>query len=316
MHDTIDSMGNRRQFLIGSAAAVHAATAWGKPADRSKLDRLAVMSYSFDSIVKWGSHADDPGRTIDILDFPAMIAQRYGVHHVEIQHTHFRSTEPGYLEEFRNRLKDAQSQMTQLVLELDELNISSPNPVLRVETIDLTKRWIDHAVTLGCPRVMVNQGTLAPEVRPAAIDTLKKINAYAKTRNVWVTMENRDDPPGEGGRAAAGAAPADWRDEYEVIKAAGIWANPDPGGFPDPPPPPPPPPNQARWAGLRALYPLSSGSSHLQYNPKRWDEARVIQISKEAGYKGLFSIEAVPEVNGSDPYKAVQSILDEYLRDM
>jgi hypothetical protein len=136
---------------------------------------------------------------------------------------------------------------------------------------------------------------------------LKKINAYAKTRKVWVTMENRDDPPGEGGRAAAGAAPADWHDEYEVIKAAGIWANPDPGGFPD---------EQARWAGLRALYPLSSGSSHLQYNPKRWNEAKVIQISKEAGYKGLFSIEAVPEANGRDPYKAVQSILDEYLRDI
>jgi hypothetical protein len=299
-------MINRREFLIGSAA-VSAATAWGQSTEPAKLDRVAVMSYSFDSIVKWGARADDPGRTIDILDFPSIIAQRYGVHHVEIQHNHFRSTEPGYLEEFRNRLKQAQSQMTQLVLELDKLNISSPNPVLRVETIDLTKRWIDHAVTLGCPRVMVNQGTLAPEVRPAAIDTLKKINAYAKTRNVWVTIENRDDPPGEGGRAAAGAPTADWRDEYEVIKAAGIWANPDPGGFPD---------NEARWPGLRALYPLSSGSSHLQYNPKRWDEAKVIRISKDAGYKGLFSIEAVPEVNGSDPYKAVQSILDEYLRDM
>ncbi len=298
-------MVNRREFLIGSVA-VSAATAWGQSTDRAKLDRLAVMSYSFDSIVKFGAHADDPGRTIDILDFPSIIAQHYGVHHVEIQHNHFRSTESSYLQEFGDRLKKAQSQITQLVLELGPLNVSSPDPVLRVETVDLTKRWIDHAVTLGCPRVMVNQGSLAPEVRPTAIDALKKINAYAKTRKVWVTIENRDDPPGEGGRAHAGAAPSDWHDEYEVIKAAGIWANPDPGGFPD---------NQARWPGLRALYPLSSGSSHLQYNPKRWDEAKVIQIAKEAGYKGLFSIEAVPEVNGGDPYQAVQSILDVYLRD-
>jgi hypothetical protein len=300
-------MVNRREFLISSAIAVSAVPTWGQPTDQAKLDRVAVMSYSFDSIVKWGVHADDPQRMIDILDFPAIIAQRYGVHHVEIQHAYFRSTEPDYLEEFKNRLKQAKSQMTQLVLELDELNVSSPDPVLRVETIDLTKRWIDHAVTLGCPRVMLNQGSLAPEVRQTAIDTLKKINAYAKTRKVWVTIENRDDPPGEGGRAAVGAPPADWRDEYEVIKAAGIWANPDPGGFPD---------NQARWAGLRTMYPLSSGSSHLQYNPKRWSEAKVFQIAKEAGYKGLFSIEAVAEANGSDPYKAVQSILDEYLRDI
>lgn len=300
-------MVNRRQFIISSAATVSAAAAWGQPTDQAKLDRIAVMSYCFDSIVKYGAHADDPGRTIDILDFPAMIAQRYGVHHVEIQHAHLRSTEPDYLEEFRNRLKEAKSHIIQLVLEFDELNISSPDPVLRVETIDLTKRWIDHAVSLGCPRVMVNQGTLAPGVRQTAIETLKRINAYAKSRNVRVTIENRDDPPGEGGRAAAGAAPADWHDEYDLIKAAGIWANPDPGGFPD---------DQARMAGLRALYPLSSGSSHLQYNPKRWDQARVIQITKEVGYKGLFSIEALPETNGRDPYKAVQSILDECLRDI
>ena len=45
------------------------------------------------------------------------------------------------------------------------INLASPDPVLRLETIDLTKRWIDHAVMLGCPRVMVNQGTLAPDVR-------------------------------------------------------------------------------------------------------------------------------------------------------
>jgi sugar phosphate isomerase/epimerase len=297
---------NRRDFFIGSAAA-GAATAWGQRKNQAKLERIAVMSYSFDSIIQWGAYADDPGRTIDILDFPDMIAHRYGVQHVEIQHTHFRSTEPIYLQEFRHRLQRANSQMTQLVLELGALNISSPDPVLRLETVDLTKQWIDHAVTLGCPRVMVNQGTLAPAVRQTAIETLQKINAYAKTRKVWVTMENRDDPPGEGGRAAAGASAADWRDEYEVIRATGTWANPDPGGFPD---------NAARWAGLRALYPLSSGSSHLQYNPKRWNQATVFQIAKEAGYKGLFSIEAVPEVNGSDPYQAVQSILDEYLRDI
>jgi len=297
-------MVSRRHFLLSSAAALSAARGWGQRADQAKLDRVAVMSYSFESIIKSDERPNDPRKTIDILDFPGLIAQRYGIHHVEIQHYHFRSTEPGYLEEFRNRLKEAKSQMTQLVVEFDALNVSSPNPVLRVETIDLTKRWIDHAATLGCPRLMVNQGSLAPQVRPTAIDAFKKISAYAKTKNVYVTIENRDDPPGEGGRAHAGAQPADWHDEFEVIKAAGIWANPDPGGFPN---------NQARMAGLRALYPLSSGSSHLQYNPRRWDEAKVIQLSKEVGYQGLFSIEAT-SVNGRDPYAAVQTIVDELIR--
>ena len=87
-------MVNRREFLIGSAVAVSAATARGQATDQAKLDRIAVMSYSFDSIVKWGVHAGDPERTIDILDFPAIIAQRYGVYHVEIQHITFVPPSP------------------------------------------------------------------------------------------------------------------------------------------------------------------------------------------------------------------------------
>jgi hypothetical protein len=199
------------------------------------------------------------------------------------------------------------------------------NPVVRLETIDLTKKWVDHAVILGCPRIMVNQGTLAPDVRQAAIDALKAINAYAKSKKVFITMENRGGGGAGRGRggpgappnttppagAAAAAAPprppqATWEVVVEVIKASGIYANPDVGNFPD---------EEARAAGLRVMYPLTSGSSHCHYNPERYNEANAIKISKEIGYKGLYSIEASAN-NGPDPYAAVQTILDELLKDI
>jgi hypothetical protein len=146
-------MIRRREFLISSGLAASAPGAWSQSADRAKMDRVAIMSYSFNLIVKSDAH---PRRTLDILDFPDIMAQRYGIHNLEIQHNHFRSTEPDYLEEFRNRLKKAQSRMTQVVLEFGPLNVSSADPIVRVETIDLTKRWIDLGVILGCPRVMIN----------------------------------------------------------------------------------------------------------------------------------------------------------------
>ena len=195
-----------------------------------------------------------------------MIAERYGVHHVEMQHSHFASTETAYLEEYRGRLKKAKSQMNQINVEFGPLNISSPDPVLRLETIDLTKKWIDHAVILGCPRVMVNQGTLAPEVRQSAIDTLKTINAYAKTKKVFVTMENRGGGGGgRGGRAGAprqlAAAP---RAPASALAELGGGGRSDQGirdlgqsrrrQFPD---------EEARAAGLRVMYPLSSGQQPL-----------------------------------------------------
>jgi hypothetical protein len=309
----------RREFLICAGLAAGAGKLRADRPDQAKLDRIAIMSLCFNPVIKSAAHPDDPKRTLDILDLPDMIAERYGVHHVELQHAHFASTEPGYLEEYRGRLKKAKSQMNQINVEFGTLNISSPDPVLRLQTIDLTKKWVDHAVMLGCPRIMVNQGTLAPEVRQAAIDTLKTMNAYAKTKKVYITMENRGG--GGGGRGGAGtpapnpaATPQTpprppsppWDVVVEVIKASGIWANPDIGNFPD---------EEARAAGLRVMYPLSSGSSHCHYNPERYSEANAIKISKEVGYKGLYSIEAGAN-NGPDPYTAVQTILDEIVRDI
>ena len=320
----------RREFLIGSAMAAAAGSrrAWGQRPDQAKLDRVAIMSLCFSSIIKSAAHPDDPKRTLEIMDLPDMIAERYGVHHVEMQHSHFASTETSYLEDFHSRLKKAKSQMNQINVEFGALNISATDPVVRLETIDLTKKWIDHAVILGCPRVMVNQGTLASDVRQAAIDTLKAMNAYGKSKKVFITMENRGGGGGgRGGRGGPqGANPSGanppagqnaavapprpqsppWEVVVEVIKASGIWANPDVGNFPD---------EEARHAGLRVMYPLSSGGSHCHYNPERYSEADAIKISKEVGYKGLYSIEAGGN-NGPDPYVAVQTILDELLKDI
>jgi L-ribulose-5-phosphate 3-epimerase len=289
----------RRDFLIGSAMA---AGAWGQvpqaAPDRANLDRIAVMTLAFSSLLKSDAHPDDPKRTLDILDMPEMIADKFGVHHVEVQHSHFPSTEMSYLKEFRERVKKAKSHMNQICLEFGILNISSPEPMLRLETIDLTKKWIDHAAILGCPRVMLNHGTLAPEVRQAAIATLKTIGDYGKSKKIFVTLENR----GSGRNPNA----AGWEVVVEAIKGAGIWANPDTGNFPD---------EAARAAGLRAMYPLSSGSSHAHYAPDRFNEANAIKIAKDVGYKGLISIEASAN-NGPDPYIAVQTIRDELVKDL
>jgi sugar phosphate isomerase/epimerase len=291
----------RRDFMVGAviAAGGVARRVWGETrADQAKLDRLAVMTLSFNTVLKNPAHPDDPARTLDILNAPQMIADRFGVHHVEFQHSHFASTEPAYLKEVRERLKAAKSEMNQICLEFGPLNISAPNHVVRLETIDLTKQWIDHAVAVGCPRVMLNQGTLAPEVREPAIATLKAIAKHGKKRKVFVTMENRGHGPSPTNPS--------WEVVVEVIRAVGIHANPDTGNFQD---------EASRAAGLREMYPLSCGSSHAHYDPERYSEAKAIGIGKQVGYKGLYSIEAT-SANGPDPYVAVQTIIDELVKDI
>ena len=54
-------------------------------------------------------------------------------------------------------------------------------------------------------------------------------------------------------------------------------------------------------------------SSHFKYMPNLFDSARAIKISKEVGYKGLYSIEAEPL---TPQYPFVQTILDVLLRNL
>ena len=322
-------MTNRRHFLMGATTAL-AATAtrrgWAE-ADQAKRDRVSVMSLDFNPIIKSSAHPEDEKRTLDILDYPDMIAEHYSIHHVEMQHSHFTSTETQYLQEWRDRLKKANSKMNQINVEFEQLNISATDPMLRLETIDLTKQWIDHAVFLGCPHIMINQGTLVPEVRQAAIDTMQAMVAYGKPKKIAITMENRGGGgAGRGRGAAPGAGAANgrgqmpmqmangrampprppsptWEVVVEVLKAAGGYANCDIGNFPD---------EDSRHAGERVMFKMSAGGAHCHYAPERWDFDAAMAIPPELGYKGTFSIEH----SGPEPYAAVQTVLDAILKNI
>jgi hypothetical protein len=282
----------RRDFLAASAVAAGSLTrlraAESYPPE--KLARIAILSLNFDSIMKTPRHPDDPKRTLDFMDFPDMVVERYGAHWVEPFSTHFASTEPDYLQAFLARVKKAKSRINQISVGGLSLNMSEPDPIKRVEAIDLTKRWIDHCAALECPRLQVNQGSLAPEVVDGATKALKAMTDYGKSKNpvVHVTLETRGGP---------------WQQLVDVIKAAGAWTNPDCGNFPD---------EEARHAGLRVMYPMSSGSSHVHYAPDRWSLPDVIAIQKEVGYKGLLAIEAGGR--GADPYAPTQTILDALMK--
>jgi len=171
--------------------------------------------------------------------------------------------------------------------------MSETTEAKRLQAVDLTKAWIDHCALLECPRIQVNQGSLAPEIREQATQALKAMTDYGKSKKpvVHVTLETR-------GRNVP------WQDLVQVIKDAGAWTNPDCGNFPD---------EEARHAGLRVMYPMSSGSSHVHYAPERWSLPDVIAISKEVGYKGIFAIEAGSR-NGGDPYEPTQVILDQLVK--
>ena len=75
----------RRDFVMASAVAAGSITRLRSQQSYppEKLARIAILSLNFSSIMKTPAHPDDPKRTLDFMDFPDMIAERYGVHWVE-----------------------------------------------------------------------------------------------------------------------------------------------------------------------------------------------------------------------------------------
>jgi hypothetical protein len=289
----------RRDFLLASAASTPFLGVAGAQdaATRAKLERVSVMSNDFDTLmteVRDWSHEATP-KQLDIMDFPEMMADRYHIHHVDVLNINFLSMEPSYCRKFSGRLKKAKSKIANMPVELDEkgyagiVSACSPDPALRAKAIDLTKKWIDIASMMACPSIMVNQGTRAlPEDLAPCVDALRTLSAYGKSKKVAVIMENRGRTPPE--------------ELAQLIRASGTYANPDIGNFPD---------EDARARGLRLLYPLSYNVSHVKMSP-RFDFANAIRISKQMGFRGVYSI----ETGGPDPYAKVQTILDALLANM
>jgi sugar phosphate isomerase/epimerase len=282
----------RREFLVGAAAvagAVAARKGWAQGVtQQSKLERIAVMNWSFDKVIKKAEEPDDPARNVDLLDFAQVIADRFGIHNVELQHSYFPTLEPAYLTLLRDRVWRAKSRVSQINLELGQNNIASRSNSARLAALDLTRLWVDRAVLLGCPRVMINQGKLTPDVMPTATTTLRAMVHYATPKGVRITMENRDEL---------------WPAMGEIAKAAGAFNNPDVGAFAD---------RDDAVKGIRDLLPLHGGNAHAKTNIPGLAES--IALMRELGYTGIYSIEVEPPP--ADPYPAVQSVIDILLANM
>lgn len=321
----------RREFLYAAAAGAFAASrGWTQNRDQNKLARISIMALNFNAILKDNQPAS-PARTIEIMEIGEILADRFGVHNVELQHIHLPSTETSWLKDFRARLAKSKTQITQINVEAgNTMWVTADTAVGRLQGIDLTKRWIDHAAVLGCARVLVNQGQPTQENKQAAIAYLKTLVAYATPKKIKISMESRGaggargSAGGPGMPGAPGAPPAQvvpaappaapgppsYLLLVELIKGSGAYANLDIGNFA----------NEAeRLDGIRAMIPLTSGNTHVK-PASNYDLPKMLALTKELGFNGLYAIEAggggggrggaAPATPPSDPYENTRKLLD------
>ena len=313
---------NRRQFLgvcagaaAGAAFLPDFARATGSgpsvqfPSDPRK--RVAVAAYPFrEFIVGWkGWDGKTPSsvpaaQQIELKDFAAHVAEKFNVHKVEPWGRVFPSTDPKYLDQFREAVEKAGSAVVDIAVD-DEYSQYSPDTAERNRAAVSSKHWVDVGEALGSPSVRTHiqdSKKWKPDVSRAA-ETLKQVADYAAKKNVVVHLEN-DNPISED--------PFFIVQVIEKVNSPWLRALPDFGnslaahdetfayGAID-----------AMFAHAYGICHVKDGELNEQGKAVHVDLARTFAILKRHAYKGYCSIEY--DAPG-DPYKPTTELVEQTIR--
>lgn len=298
--------GGERAWALGQARARRPTHSARSPQEE-KQRRIAISSWSFHNYFQAtrDENVKPPGETLVLLDFPEMIADRYKVHSLEFVAPHFASMEPSYLQELRSRLVKAHSRLVNIPVDIEELwtggGLSDSDSKVRAKAITAVKKWTDIGRRLGVRSVRCDPGKMNPEDLTPTVKSYKELSAYGRSRGLYVIIENHGGVGSEH--------PEQLVKLFKEVGGTFIGALPDFGNFPD---------EATRERGLPLLFPYARTVCHakgLEFdssgNETKFDFKKCVEISKQAKYKGVYSI----EYEGSgDAYDGVQKVVDELLR--
>lgn len=293
IHDEMDYLGNTlQQGEYAGFLPPHAEF------PSNAKDRLAVASWPFRKLV-------DPKKgTLPLLDFPKMIADRFGVHGIEPLDEHFLSTDAAYLDKFRTAVEKAGSRVVNIPVGRLGGSFYDADAERRTHVVETAKHWVDVAARVGSPgvRVHVASAKNPPNVAFAA-ESLGEVAAYGERKNVVVHLEN-DDPRSEEAFFLV-----------DVIKAAKtLWLR----ALPDfcnsmllekgP---------EYNYNAVAAMFGHAYAICHVKDSEQdgkkmfHVDLARTFAIANAAGYRGYFSMEYDAE---GDPVGPTEGLVAESLK--
>ena len=272
----------------------------------SPRDRIAVTSYPFRELIDYPSnHASGSGKQrFEILAFPALMVEKFGIHNVNPLIEHFRSKDAAYFEQFRKVLTQAHSHIVDLGLPGREFY--SPEKERRDMAVGDGRRWVDMAVALGSPSV--RQHVQGPKGLPAnvklASESLGELAEYGAKRNIVVNLEN-DNPVAE--------------DPFFLVAVIEKVRNPYLRALPDF--------GNALTAhdaefnrkGVKAMLGHAFNMCHVKDEVETPSGQRpsvdlktMFELARASSYKGYFSMEA--ETHGVDPFVGTKRLMEETLQ--
>lgn len=295
---------DRRQFLslvAAGGAALSRLDAAAPPQIDFPTDtraRIAVASYPF------GKDLDRHKGKMTLLDFPQMVADRFGVFGIEPVDDHFASTDTEYLTRLRGSLAKAKARIVNVPVGVGG-SLYDPDLKKRAQAMDKSRHWIDVAAFLDSPCVRLHlEGTRRAKTdAKTAAASLRVLGEYSAGKNVVIHLEN-DSPTTEDPFLLS-----------DIIAQAGTpWVRslPDFGNS-----------MAARkgadfnYQAVTEMFRNAYGICHVKDALRTgkdlfsFDLDRTLRIAKDANYRGYFSMEYD---SAGDPYEPTQRLIEGTLK--
>lgn len=314
---------HRRSFIknlglvgIGATVSPWLLQSCGGSQTQSEITEMTKELFFKISLAQWSLHKTLFAGELDNLDFAAFTKKEFGIEAVEYVNGFFKdkAQDQSYLGEMKKRAED-NGVKNVLIMVDDEGYLGDLDAVARRQSVDNHKKWVEAAQFLGCHSIRVNafgRGT-AEEVADAAIDGLGSLSEFAKDYDINVIVENHGGYSSDGqwltnviqstGMANCGTLP-DFGNFCIKRSDGSEWGGECIEEY-------------DRYKGVSEMMPFAKGVSAKTYdfdaegNCIETDYERMLQIVKDAGYKGYIGIEYEgSNLSETEGIKATKALLE------
>jgi len=307
--------------LLGLSACGNEEKAAKTSSTEKKAESNAAPLFQI-SLAQWSLHRTIRAGKIDNLDFAQTAMKDFGISAIEYVNQFFKdkAEDKVYLGDMKKRAAD--NGVKSLLIMIDgEGNLGDPDDKVRKTAVENHYKWVDAAQFLGCHSIRVNafgEGS-AEDVQKAAIDGLGSLSEHASKAGINVIVENHGSYSSDGkwlssvmsqiNKGNCGTLP-DFGNFCVKKTGPGFWD----GECVD---------EYDRYQGVTELMPFAkavSAKSHdfdEQGNEIHTDFSKMMQIVKDAGYRGYVGVEY--EGEKLDEYagiKATKKLLEKVIAQM
>jgi len=269
----------------GIIAPSLAGAAFATPTPRMIKNDISLAQWALVDEIKAGKWKN--------LDFPSIARKDFGLNGIEFVNTLFEVPTGSYLNRLKKNAEDNGITMVLIMVD-DEGDGCSPTKNERKQFEINHRKWIDIAQFLGCYAIRTNcrgpKDVNKEEALKYSVETYQKMMEYAVPAKVSVLIENHGGVSND----------ADWM--VALFKEVNSLYF---GSYPD-------------WRQpsqdfdnidyLVKMLPYAGGMSYRN-QPNEELTAKMIEITKEAGYRGWYGIES----SGREEIKNGITLLKKYL---